>query len=118
TGPIGPQGPAGFASLRYVVQVCGDNAEGTQTACEVYCPANFHPLGGGGMGLGDFDEHQNVNSSFPIVNDGSAADGEVPPTGWIVWVNNERDTASSSVEDIKVWVACAPAQSVLQTVVG
>jgi hypothetical protein len=101
-----------------VVNVCGGNAEGTQTACEVYCPAGQHVLGGGGMGLGEFHEHQNVNSSFPVVDDGTTADENVPPSGWIVWVNNEKDTATSSDETVKVWVVCAPAASVTQLVAG
>jgi hypothetical protein len=101
-----------------VVNVCGDNAEGTQSACEAYCPAGQHVLGGGGMGLGDYAERQNVNSSFPIVADGTSADEDVPPRGWIVWVNNEPDFAPSDDDTVKVWVVCAPAASVTQLVAG
>jgi hypothetical protein len=123
-GPVGPAGPkgdtgaAGFSSLTSIVNVCGDNAEGTQTSCEAYCPAGKYVLGGGGMGLGDYAEHQNVNSSFPVVADGSSADEDIPPSGWIVWVNNEPDTASSSEVTVKVWVVCAPAASVTQLIDG
>ena len=117
-GPQGPAGPAGFASVTSVVNVCGDNVEGAQTACEAYCPSGQRVLGGGGMGLGDFNEHQNVNASFPIVDDGSVADEDVPPTGWIVWINNEKDTATSSEETIKVWVVCAPAATATQLIAG
>ena len=118
TGPAGPAGPAGFAALTSVVNVCGDNSEGQQTACEAYCPNGQHVLGGGGMGLGDYAEHQNVNASFPVVDDGTTADESVPPSGWIVWVNNEPDTAPRSDVTVKVWVVCAAAASVTQVVAG
>jgi hypothetical protein len=117
-GPTGPQGPAGLSVIQSVVQVCGGNAEGTQSSCEVHCPAGHYVLGGGGMGLGDYDEHQQINASFPITADGNAADEAVLPTGWIVWVNNERDTATSNEDTVKVWVSCARAASATQTVLG
>jgi hypothetical protein len=115
TGATGATGTGGISALHYRTRVCADNTDGTQTSCDVQCPAGEHPLGGGGLGVGGIADGQHLNGSFAADAMGDAADSTGDDaTGWVIWVDNASGPASP-VEVIKVWVACAAVGSATTT---
>ena len=114
-GEKGDAGPVGVTKVDYARHTCSNNNDGNQTSCSVQCPAAGEvAVGGGGYGLGDLADGQELNGSLPVETSNSAISPGDVPTGWKIYMDNKTGGTNTTVI---VFVACIAAPTTTVTLV-